>query len=357
MKIIHTGDIHIGSAFQGLSGEKARLRQAEIVSGFRRLCAYAKAEKVGAVLIAGDLFDDERVSAQTLRETFSAVAEAAPVPFFYASGNHDSDVDLSVVGGDLPANLYLFSKNRGFLSYELPEKVTVTGMDGKYFSLENFSTLALKEDFFNVVLLHGEIEKEIPLSYLKNKHIDYLALGHIHKPDAQAIALDSRGKYRYCGCPEGRGFDETGARGFFLIDVQKGKIVREQFLSFAKRTVVEVRVDISACRNYFDVENAALFALQTTGRENIVKIVLCGSFAAGLKKDIPLLTERLQEAFFFVKIEDTSRLFLDPAVFENDCTERGEFVREVGRYELSEEMRSEILEVGLKALAGEEIDL
>ena len=58
-----------------------------------------------------------------------------------------------------------------------------------------------------------------------------------------------------------------------------------------------------------------------------------------------------------MKIVDESRVFIDYRQFENDLSERGEFVREVGRYEMNEELRAEILDVGLKALAGEEIDL
>jgi hypothetical protein len=54
---------------------------------------------------------------------------------------------------------------------------------------------------------------------------------------------------------------------------------------------------------------------------------------------------------------DESRIYIDYTAFQNDLSERGEFVREVGRYELSEEERAEILDVGLKALAGEDIDL
>ncbi len=47
----------------------------------------------------------------------------------------------------------------------------------------------------------------------------------------------------------------------------------------------------------------------------------------------------------------------NPKDYETDLTERGEFVREVGRYEMSEELREEILAVGLQALNGEDIDL
>ena len=57
---------------------------------------------------------------------------------------------------------------------------------------------------------------------LKEKNIDYLALGHIHEYSQGQI--DLRGKYAYSGCLEGRGFDELGEKGFILIDVSDGVV-------------------------------------------------------------------------------------------------------------------------------------
>ncbi len=359
MRIIHTGDIHIGSPLKNLPPEKAQLRKTELLDGFRRLCAYAKDNGVTAVLIAGDLLDENRVTSQVKRQTLAFIEEAYPVAFFCVSGNHD----WSGFGEQtLPKNLYTFEQNRGAGVYRLGDNVVLTGMDTKYFSATNFDKLTFTQNHFNILLLHGDVQAEtskeyIPLSRLQNKGIDYLALGHIHVPDVQAKPLDARGRYRYCGCPEGRGFDEVGGRGFFLIDIAQGRIVGEQFLTLAKRTVCERRVDITACQTYFDVENAVMGALQTERAENLVKVVLCGSYEAGLKKDLPVLTMRLNERFFFARVEDESRLKINPESYVNDLTERGEFVREALRYESLGVLRDEILEVGLKALSGEDIDL
>ena len=361
MRIVHTGDIHIGSAFVGLPRDKALLRKAEILDGFAKLCGYSKNNGVGAVLIAGDLFDENDVSAQVKNEVFSLIESASPVQFFYVSGNHDKKVALS---NPLPKNLHLFSHNNGFCQYDLGENVILTGADASNFPVAFSSALRLDTDAFNILLLHGEIVKqasqsgdEIVLSDLQNKGVDYLALGHIHKPTLQAEPLDSRGKYRYCGCPEGRGYDEEGDRGFFLLEVEKGKLVNEKFLTFATRKILPVRVDISACKTYFDIEKAVLGAVRGIDKNMLVKIVLCGKYARGLRKDIPMLTEKLKGTFFHCKIYDESRLYIDPTSYETDLTERGEFVREVGRYAMSEDFRAEVLEIGLQALDGEEIAL
>ncbi len=359
MKIIHTGDIHLGSPLRGLPTDKAKLRQTEIVDGFRRLCMYARENNVQAVLIAGDLFDENAVGASLRRDVLTAVENAAPTCFFYISGNHDKNV---LSGENLPKNLYLFCKNHGWHSYELPENVAVTGIDACDWRAEAYAALRLLPERFNIVMLHGDVSRtqgaeSICLQQLQNKHIDYLALGHIHIPMMNAERLDGRGRYRYCGCPEGRGFDECGKRGFFLLDVRGGRLAGEQFVSLAKRDVVLCRADISACKSYYEVETAALSALSAVKKEDMVKLVLCGNHEVGLRKDLELLSSRLSEQFFHVKVMDESRVRIDYELYKNDLSERGEFVREVGRYNLSDEMRAEILDVGLKALAGEDIDL
>ena len=89
MKIIHTGDIHLGSALRSLPMDKANIRKAELLESFRRLCAYAKNNGVAAVLIAGDLFDENKALESLRREVFAAMLSAKPVCFFYVSGNHD----------------------------------------------------------------------------------------------------------------------------------------------------------------------------------------------------------------------------------------------------------------------------
>lgn len=352
MKIIHTGDVHIGSALRSLPPEKAAIRKREIFEGFAALTRYAKENGVSAVVIAGDLFDENGVAPHWKKETLACIAAADPVRFFYVSGNHDNALEFPE---PLPDNLFTFSKNHGWYSYDLGENITLTGADSRNFAQAFVTPLHLPQSKYNIVTLHGG--DDVPLSYFTDRNVDYLALGHIHKPMPKAEKFDFRGVYRYCGCPEARGFDEVGARGFFLLDILGNRLVDEKFLSLAKRMVVEVRVDITGCQTYLDVENAVMNATANVSSDNIVKAVLCGNPRAELRKDTSLLCARLCERFFFAKTEDISRPHVDPRAFANDLTERGEFVREVGRYEMNEDFRAEVLEVGLKALGGEEIDL
>ena len=359
MKIIHTADTHLGSALRSLPAEKANLRRAEILDGFRSLCMYARENGVAAVLIAGDLFDESKVSRQLRSEVFATMDAVAPVCFFYVSGNHDSDMDIT---DDLPANLYAFSQERTWQSYDLPDNITITGIDGKNVTPERYEELNLRYDRFNIVMMHGDTNRGenadgVALPRLQNRAVDYLALGHIHQPMVQAERLDGRGRYRYSGCLEGRGYDECGKRGCFLLEVQNGRLVNEMFMSFAKREVCERIADISACSAYYEIERVVKSALEGVRAEDMVKVVLRGRHKAGLRKDLTLLTSRLCSAYFHAKVVDETQIFVDYSAYQNDLSERGEFVREVGRCALSDEERAEIMDVGLKALAGEDIDL
>lgn len=50
--------------------------------------------------------------------------------------------------------------------------------------------------------------------------------------------------WAYPGCPQGRGFDETGDRGFLFGDVEPGR-VDMQFVPFARRRYEILTVDVS----------------------------------------------------------------------------------------------------------------
>ena len=82
---------------------------------------------------------------------------------------------------------------------------------------------------------------------IKDKNIDYLALGHIHAYKHEQ--LDARASYCYPGCLEGRGFDEVGEHGFVLLDVnEEDGTYSHESVPFAKRKLYAVSVDVTDCQ-------------------------------------------------------------------------------------------------------------
>ena len=109
MKLIHCSDLHLDSALgSNLLPEKAKERNAELCATFARLVRFAVHEQVDAVLIAGDLFDSDRVQLRTANFVLEQIRSAQNVTFFYLRGNHDGNRD-ALDGYAVPDNLKFFS--------------------------------------------------------------------------------------------------------------------------------------------------------------------------------------------------------------------------------------------------------
>ena len=71
-KIIHCADLHLDSPMEThMTEEQASTRNTEIIYSFLRLTEYAAKNDVRAVILAGDMFDGERVKVRTIDESLT----------------------------------------------------------------------------------------------------------------------------------------------------------------------------------------------------------------------------------------------------------------------------------------------
>ena len=350
MKFIHCSDIHLDSKMErNLTAAQARERNAEICATFARMAAYATEQNVTAVVLAGDLFDTERAKAQIVGFVLDTVRKNPAVDFLYLRGNHD---EASFEGLELPANFKTFGDSWTYHQYD---HVVIAGME-----LEpEYDTLNLHKDMVNIVTLHGQISTQpgnelIALPLLKRKYIDYLALGHIHS--YQTGKLDDRGTWSYCGCLEGRGFDELGSKGFVLVDVEE-KTVRTEFVPFARRVLEEVQVDITDLITVSQILESAEQESAGISSENLVKITLVGSYTLETQKDLQFLKKMLEGRFWSLRIKDESHLKIEKESYEHDLSLKGEFIRLVMASDRPVAEKEQMILWGIRALGGEEVAL
>lgn len=89
-RLLHTADWQLGlklNFIPGDRGARARLERFEVV---RRLAALAHHHKVDAVVVAGDVLDDNAVGPDTLQAASDALLAFAPIPVVLMPGNHDA---------------------------------------------------------------------------------------------------------------------------------------------------------------------------------------------------------------------------------------------------------------------------
>ncbi len=357
MKFIHCSDIHLDSRMESnLTAAQARERNAEVCATFGRLVQYAAEEQVTAVLLAGDLFDTQWASAQTVDFVLSKIRNAPGVDFLYLRGNHDEGRD-AFEGLELPENFKGFGA--AWSSYRYGDTV-ITGLEltGEN-CMSMYGSLELASGDTNIVMLHGQVSTQpgdecIALPRLRGKHIQYLALGHLHSYQKDALDLD--GAYCYCGCLEGRGFDECGEKGFVLLQVQEGRI-QTWFVPFAKRTLHEVQIDISGLTTVSQILSAMEGQSAGIPSADLVKFTLTGSYTPETQKDLRFLKKQMEGRFYFVKIKDESSLKIDRESYEHDASLKGEFIRMVMASELPQEEKDQIILCGIRSLSGEEVAL
>ena len=360
MKLLHCGDLHLDSALSAnLDSEKKKQRKSELLSTFVRMAEYAAEHGARVMLIAGDLFDGRTVTKRTQNMVKDTVLRFSDVDFLYLKGNHDGENFLET-WEERPENVKLFTTDWTYYRYE---NVVIAGaeFDGKN-GAALYDTLLLNRNDCNIVLLHGQTEKyrsgekaeTVSLSALKNKNIDYLALGHIHSYRYET--LDGRGGYCYPGCPEGRGFDECGEKGFVWMEIEETAI-KHTFVPFATRTVHEVFVDISEAETTVAVEQKMREALAPIPEKDLVKVSLTGKVSLTSERDLQYLAERFGSRFFAFKLNDREvGIAIRPEEYENDISLRGEFIRTVLKGKYTEEEKRMLLELGIRALSGEEAE-
>ena len=247
MKILHTSDWHLGHVLYGYD------RTEEQQSMLDQMVGIVRDEKPDVFILAGDVFDTAQPSAavQTmLAKMIVALHDAHPtMPIVMTAGNHDSGSRHEIFRTPWQAlNVYAV----GQLNKEHPE-THIIGIPGKghviavpYANERNipagfFQTLLDKAAERNtnglpvIMTAHTTVKG---CDYAGHEHAteyvvggidsfdleqmgqgyDYLALGHIHKP--QFIHSGDH-NVRYSGTPGPTGFDEQYGHSVSIVEINR----------------------------------------------------------------------------------------------------------------------------------------
>jgi DNA repair exonuclease SbcCD nuclease subunit len=351
MKILHCADIHLGSKMEAkLPKDKMEERRIEVRSSFNRMVNYAKDNGINVIMLSGDVFDSDRPLKKDKEFFYSVVKNNPQIDFLYLRGNHDSM--QSYTESDI-ANLKTFSTE--WTTYQYGD-VAISGIEiVKDNASSLYSTLKLNPAQKNIVMLHGQygdvsgVDK-INIPKLRNKGIDYLALGHLHTH--QYSKFDERGVYVYSGCLEGRGFDEDGEKGFVIVDTDDFSYT---FVKNSYRIIYIIEADISASTDAYTAYNIVK-GLIKCGTNDILRIVLKGEIGYDSDGLATELEKQLSE-YYFVSVKDETLRKFNVEEIAGDLSLKGEFIRTVlANNDYTNEQKQQIISIGLKALSGREVD-
>lgn len=336
MRFLHTGDLHLDSAFAAhgaVGAQSCRQRQRELL---KRIFDLAKSESCDMVLVAGDMLDTLCASFETRRACVSAFAEFGG-PVVIAPGNHD----YYTVGGfyaskDMPSNVYVF--NTSELQYfDFPSLSTTVA--GYAFTSPSLLTSPLcevgrqREQSADILVLLAHADVNSPTSRyapvtegdLSRHGFDYVALGHVHNSNEEYLG----GKARYCGFPEGRAFDELGEGGVYIVDIgrdRKATVTRHN-ISRTKYLIAELSLDgIATEADIIGLIGNKILAMGADGHTH-VRLELTGVLPLDGELDISLLEKTCGGSVASLELLDETLCLPDSDYLEKDITLKGELYR------------------------------
>lgn len=359
VKILHAADFHLDSPFSGLTEERARQRRRECRELVSRMVDYANSQGVELMLLCGDLFDGRRVYAQTAEELVSALARFHG-QVVIAPGNHDPWSRHSPYARqEWPKNVHIF-REEGLERVDFPQYGCA--VYGAAFTAEEAPPLELTESLgregeVTLLALHGEVTngtsryRAISPRMLERSGADYAALGHVHSYGGVQYA--GKTAYAYCGCPEGRGFDETGEKGFLVGEVGEGK-AEMHFVPFARRRYQEISMDVTGQDPAGQAE-----ALLAGRGEDICRLTLIGERSVPVSREA--LEERLAPLVWQLEICDKRREAEDLWSRCDEDSLRGLFLARLREaYDGADEEQKRIIEqaarYGLAAMEDREME-
>ena len=235
MRFVHIADMHLGMLpDKGRSWSDRRAK--ELWDTFAEVISYCRDTCPELLLVAGDMFHKQPL----LKELKSVNQEFASIPstrVVIIAGNHD------YISGNSFYRRFEWSENVRFIASSEVESVYFEDIDTQVYGCSYLNREYREAAFdglkpehtdrINILLGHGGDEGNLPIDWkgLARAGFDYVAMGHIHKPQDMAANI------RYCGSPEPLDKNETGAHGFIVGEITKAGEVsadKDSVASFAQ---------------------------------------------------------------------------------------------------------------------------
>jgi DNA repair protein SbcD/Mre11 len=359
MKLLHFADLHLDTAFGWAPPAVAALQRQAIRATLRRIGEVAREEGVDAVTCGGDLYEQERYTADTADFLVSTFGDLHPLPVLLAPGNHDWLGPSSIYAtARWSHNVHLFEGDR-LEAFEAIPEITIWGAAHR----APANTDDFLHDFharvpgLNIALFHGSERSGLPQQPAgKEPHAAFFAheisagglahalLGHYH------TAIEGT-DYTYPGSPEQLSFGDQGPRGAVLIEFAPDGTFTRRWIAVAQSALDVIEVDVSGSGNAQEVCDR--IEATVAGHKGVARIHLKGEVEPSLSIDLPVLryaARALQYAEFDTRDMRTS---YDVDTIREEKTVRGQFVRDVfDDSSLDDGERQRVLVTGLRALSG-----
>ena len=273
MKILHAADLHLGTAFTGRTEAQVSFLKKAMLQIPAKIAGICREQNCDLLLLSGDLFDGQP-GADSLQALKNALQEIG-IPTFISPGNHDfCSPDSPYLTGIWPENVRIFTKPE-------MESTALPSLNCRIYGAgyQSMDCAALLEHFrtegnerYHIGVLHGDPTQVnspyCPVSQAQAaaSGLDYLALGHIHKAGSFTAGKTLCG---WPGCPMGRGYDETGEKGVYMVILEENVTI--QFIPLDTPRFYDLDIPVSTT-----AQDAVTSILPPVGNDDFYRVTFTG---------------------------------------------------------------------------------
>jgi DNA repair exonuclease SbcCD nuclease subunit len=234
LRLIHTADWQIGKVFRFVDDATMGVLQEARLEAISTIGRLAMERAAPIVLVAGDVYDQEEVSARTLGQPIERMRAFPAIEWHLLPGNHDPHRSAGiwdrVVRHGLPEQVHVHLEPRpvaiaGGAAWLLPAALAGRRVAADPTGWMDDAPAAA--DVIRIGLAHGSIatfgshRADAP-NYIapdrpERAHLDYLALGDWH--GAKQIGP----RCWYAGTPEPDRFDQPEAGRVLLVEIEAAR--------------------------------------------------------------------------------------------------------------------------------------
>ena len=377
MKLLHTADWHIGKVLH-----KYALRD-ELLLFFDWLIELIESEQVDLLLVSGDIFDlaNPAVIDRQVYYTFLSRLIKLDLKVIITGGNHDAvgllnapqtvlnQLKISVIGGaedNLEDELIQVNNAKGTLELVVAavpflrdKDLRSKDIDAQYANRTEAIREGVKKHYSDLADICATQYPDVPIIAMghlyakgvstsdseRDIHIgnaaaidssifsdgyDYVALGHIHRPQI----VDKSEYIRYSGSPIALSFSEkTDKKSLVLIEVSKGKITPPTVIEIPKfRSLSKFSGDFEAVKKKVEAFNPD-YQLKSFVEIEVIE----QTYSALILREVDELVSKYQdsEQFIILKARTT---FTEKAKDTAALFEEGEHIEDLQTIDVFEKM-------------------
>lgn len=363
MKFIHIADLHLGMSPMGQDEECLYEALSYIVDECNK-------NEIDILLVAGDLFHSSPSISQ-LMDVDYRLGQLHSTKVVMVAGNHDSlneSDEFSSYKWNSEVTLLKGNPENGKLDKFEWEEMNLTVFGWSF--LDKCSKKSYEKPLykgiskvdkeikrrFNILLAHGGDDKNIPINYkeLSEKGYDYVALGHIHKPQ---IICDNMA---YSGSLVPLDRTETGVHGYIYGEITKeGLVFWQKEYKKTEYAVIEVISDITSVQT--SIEEQIIQCVQDAEENRIYSIKVVGKRARYIEFDfsknvLAKINSRCNK--LIVCVEDLTSVVYDYDKLTKESQVVREYIEKLQLCNGDDDVKKYALEYGVEAiLLGMEMEL